>query len=167
MMRKMFYILVLATILFCACSCAGAQAQVTTTGTQNNVLQVATAEGNLKTFTGAVDAAGMRDTLGGVGPYTIFAPTDDAFKAVDTPTMSALNADQSKMSAVLKNHVVAGRYTIKDLRNMGYVTTLDGKTLTVQSSNGAFAVDGAHIIKNDVPAGNGIIHVIDTVMIPK
>lgn len=143
------------------------RAQTAALPVSNNIVQAATNEGNLKTFTGAVDAAGLRTELMGAGPYTIFAPTDDAFKAVPASTMNTLMTNKPQMTAVVKNHIVPGRYTIKDLRNLGYVTTLDGKKLMIQSSNGAFAVDGAHIVKNDVPAGNGIIQVVDTVMIPK
>lgn len=159
--------LVLLTALLLCMPMAFAQTKMASGAVQNNILKVASDEGNLKTFTGAVDAAGMRDTLSQAGPYTIFAPADSAFKMVPTTKMDTLTKDKAQMSAVVKNHVVAGKYTIKDLRNMGYVKTLDGKTLKIQSSNGAFAIDGAHIVKNDVPAGNGYIHVIDTVMIPK
>lgn len=166
-MNKLLIAVVLAALLLSMSGAVSAQQQMAADQVQNNVLQVASAEDNLKTFTGAVDSAGLRDTLSTGGPYTIFAPTDEAFKAVSTTTMDELTKDDAKMASVVKNHVVAGKYTIKDLRNMGYVKTLDGKTLMVQSSNGAFAVDGANIVKNDVPAGNGIIQVVDTVMIPK
>jgi uncharacterized surface protein with fasciclin (FAS1) repeats len=109
----------------------------------------------------------MRDTLMTGGPYTIFAPTDDAFNRVPANTLNTIMADQKSTTNLVRNHIVQGRYNIKDLSRMGYVTTLDGKTMQITSAGTAFAIDGAHIIKNDIPAGNGIIHVVDTVMVPK
>lgn len=164
-LKKLIVAVLLVAFLLCATTSAVAQA--TTRQVQNNVLQAAAEEGNLRMFTGAVDTAGLRDTLSGSGPYTILAPSDNAFKNIPSPQIDALSKDPAQMAALLKNHVIPGKYTIKDLRNQGYVNTLGGKKLKVSSSNGAFAVDGAHIIKNDIPAGNGIVHVIDTVMVPK
>jgi uncharacterized surface protein with fasciclin (FAS1) repeats len=165
--KKITIIIVLAALLLGTTATASAQSMVTTGPIQGNIIQAATEQGNLKTFAGAIDAAGMRETLMSGGPYTVFAPTDDAFNSIPANTMNALMADKGKMSAVAKNHVMQGRYTVRDLAKIGYVTTLDGKKIPVTSSDSTFAVDGARIIKNDVPAGNGIIHVIDTVMIPK
>ena len=164
-MRKVIIAILLVALL--AGMAAGAAAQAAPAQVTNNVLQTAAAEKDLKMFSGAIDTAGLRDTLTGPGPYTIFAPTDNAFMKIPAPQMDAMTKDNAKMAALVKNHVVQGRYTIKDLANMGYVTTMDGQQLKVSSSGTAFAVDGAHIIRNDIPAGNGIIHVIDTIMVPK
>jgi len=167
MMELKKSIVAILLVAFLLCATTSVVAQTTTGQVQNNVLQAAAEEGNLRMFTGAVDTAGLRDTLSGSGPYTILAPRDNAFMNIPSPEMDALSKDPSKMAAVINNHVIPGKYTIKDLRNQGYVNTLGGKRLKVSSSNGAFAVDGAQIVKNDIPAGNGIVHVIDTVMIPK
>jgi uncharacterized surface protein with fasciclin (FAS1) repeats len=164
-LKKVIFAALLATLL--ACAVTNAAAQTTTGRVQNNVLRVASQDSHLRMFSGAVDTAGLRDTLSGSGPYTIFAPIDDAFKNIRSPQMDAMSKGPAKMAALVKDHVITGKYTLKDLRNQGYVNTLNGKKLEVFSSDGAFALDGAHIIKGDIPVGNGIIHIIDTVMVPK
>jgi uncharacterized surface protein with fasciclin (FAS1) repeats len=165
-LKKLIAIFIVAMLL---CMAAPAFAQTTQTGrqVQSNIVQTAVDAGNFKTLTGAIDAAGLKDTLSSDGPYTVFAPTDDAFKKLSAVQSDALMKDKTKLQSVLKYHVVKGRYTSAELAKMGTVQTLDGKTLKVTSSDHAIAVDGAHIVKNDVPAGNGIIQVVDTVMIPK
>ena len=165
-MKKICAMLLLTVLLLCLTTAASAQTSGAV-ATQNNIIQTLGAEKNLKTFTGALEKSGMRDTLATGGPYTIFAPTDDAFNRVPANTLNTIMADQTRTTGLIRNHIVQGRYDIKDLANMGYVTTLDGKTLQITSAGTAFAVDGAHIIKQDIPAGNGIIHVVDMVMVPK
>ena len=133
----------------------------------NNILQVANAQGNLKTFTGLVDQAGLRNILSTREQYTVFAPTDDAFNKLGAAQFDALTSDKVKLQNLLRHTVVKGRYTAKDLAKMGYVQALDGSNLKVMSSDSAFSVDNARIVKTDVSAGNGMIQVIDTVLAPK
>jgi uncharacterized surface protein with fasciclin (FAS1) repeats len=165
-LRKTIIVLVVAMVMLCMALPAGAQV-----GSQqslaNNVLQVADSQGNLKTFTGLVDQAGLRDILSTREEYTIFAPTDDAFKKLNADQFNGLTSDKTKLQELLRHHVVKGRYTAKDLASKGSVQALDGSTLRVMSSDSAFSIDNAHIVKTDVSAGNGVIQVIDTVLVPK
>jgi uncharacterized surface protein with fasciclin (FAS1) repeats len=165
-LRKTIIVLVVAILMLCMTLPVGAQV-----GSQrslsNNILQVANAQGNLKTFTGLVDQAGLRNILSTGEQYTVFAPTDDAFNRLGAAQFDALTKDKTKLQNLLRHTVVKGRYTVKDLANMGYVRALDGSNLKVMSSGTAFAIDNAHIVKTDVAAGNGMIQVIDTVLVPK
>jgi len=133
----------------------------------NNILQVANDQGDLKTFTGLVDQAGLRNVLSAREEYTVFAPTDDAFKRLRADQMDALTKNKTLLQKVLRYHVVKGRYTTADMAKMGTLQTLEGGNLKATSSDHTFAVNNAHIVKPDISAGNGVIQVIDTVMMPK
>jgi uncharacterized surface protein with fasciclin (FAS1) repeats len=165
-MKKIIFAIAIALTVLCLALPTVAQVQSQQRLT-NNVLQVANDQGNLKTFTGLVDQAGLRNILSAPEQYTVFAPTDDAFKKLSASQFDAMTKDNTKLQNVLRHHVVKGRYTAKDLAKVGYVQALDGSKLRITSSDSAFAVDNAHIVKNDVSAGNGMIQVIDTVLIPK
>lgn len=161
-LKKMLATMLLAAVVLCMSMPAFAQ----TMQTQDNILQTARQEGSLKTFVGAVDQAGLRDTLSSGGPYTVFIPDDKAFNRLPADKVNALMADKPKLASVLKYHVVQGRYTSADLAKKGVVTALDGNQLKITSSDHAIAVNGAKIVNQDIPAGNGIIHIIDTVILP-
>ena len=115
----------------------------------------------------AVKAAGLVDTLKGEGPFTVFAPTDAAFAKVPKAQLDALLADKEALTAVLTYHVVAGRVTSADLVEKRYLTakTVQGETLEIDARN-SVRVNGANVVKADIPATNGVIHVIDTVVLP-
>jgi len=134
----------------------------------NTLIDVAVADGHFKTLAAALTAAGLIDTLKGAGPFTVFAPTDDAFAKLPRGTVDGLLKDIPKLTAILKYHVVAGKVAAAD------VMKLDGKTATTPnggnlkvSTQGAVKLNGnVHVTKTDVAASNGLIHVIDAVLMP-
>jgi uncharacterized surface protein with fasciclin (FAS1) repeats len=132
------------------------------------IVEVAVSAGSFKTLVAAVKAAGLADTLSGPGPFTVFAPTDDAFAKLPAGTVDSLLQPQNKdkLRAILLYHVVAGKVLSSDLKS-GTVKTVGGGDLTIDLSGSAPKVNDATVIKADVPASNGVIHVIDTVLLPK
>lgn len=123
------------------------------------------AAGNFKTLATALQAAGLIDTLEGKGPFTVFAPTDEAFAKIPKAQLDALLADKAKLTAVLTYHVVPAKVMAKDVK-AGKVKTVQGGELTV-ATTGGMTVDGAKVTKTDITASNGVIHVIDSVVLPK
>ena len=130
-----------------------------------DIVDTAVAAGNFKTLATALQAAGLVDTLKGKGPFTVFAPTDEAFAKVPKADLDALLADKAKLTAVLTYHVVPGKVMAADVK-AGKVKTVQGSELTV-STTGGVKVDAANVVKTDIVADNGVIHVIDSVVIPK
>ena len=130
-----------------------------------DIVDTAVAAGKFTTLAAALKAAGLVDTLKGKGPFTVFAPTDAAFAKVPKKDLDALLADKSKLAAVLTYHVVPGNVMAKDVK-AGKVKTVQGSDLTISTSGGV-KVDGANVIKADIVADNGVIHVIDSVVLPK
>jgi uncharacterized surface protein with fasciclin (FAS1) repeats len=130
-----------------------------------DIVDTAVAAGSFKTLATALGAAGLVDTLKGKGPFTVFAPTDEAFAKIPKADLDALLKDKAKLTAVLTYHVVAGKVMAADVK-AGKVKTVQGSELTVTTSGGV-QVDGAKVVKTDIVADNGVIHVIDTVVIPK
>ena len=130
------------------------------------IVDVAVANGNFKTLVAAVKAAGLAETLSGKGPFTVFAPTDEAFAKLPAGTVDALLKDLPKLKAILTYHVVSGAVMAKDIKT-GMVKTVNGASLDVKASSAGVTVDGAKVVTADVKASNGVIHVIDTVVLPK
>ena len=130
-----------------------------------DIVDTAVAAGSFKTLATALTAAGLIDTLKGKGPFTVFAPTDEAFAKVPKPDLDALLADKAKFTAVLTYHVVPGKVMAKDVK-AGKVKTVQGSEITVATANGVM-VDAAKVVKTDIAADNGVIHVIDSVIMPK
>ena len=130
-----------------------------------DIVDTAVAAGNFKTLATALTAAGLVDTLKGPGPFTVFAPTDEAFAKVPKADLDALLKDKAKLTAVLTYHVVPGKVMAADV-NAGKVKTVQGSDLTV-STMGGVKVDNANVIATDIVADNGVIHVIDSVLMPK
>lgn len=130
-----------------------------------DIVDTAVAAGSFKTLVTAVQAAGLVDTLKGPGPFTVFAPTDEAFAKIPKATLDALLKDKAALTKVLTYHVVPGKVMAKDVKP-GMVTTVQGSKLTV-STTGGVKVDAANVVKTDIAADNGVIHVIDTVIMPK
>jgi uncharacterized surface protein with fasciclin (FAS1) repeats len=130
-----------------------------------DIVDTAVAAGNFKTLAAALQAAGLVDTLKGPGPFTVFAPTDEAFAKVPKAQLDALLADKAKLTAVLTYHVVSGKVMAKDVK-AGKVKTVQGSELTVGTSGGV-TVDAAKVTATDIVADNGVIHVIDSVVLPK
>ena len=130
-----------------------------------DIVDTAVAAGDFKTLAVALEKAGLIDTLKGKGPFTVFAPTDAAFSKVPKKDLDALLADKSKLASVLTYHVVPGTVMAKDVK-AGKVKTVQGSDLTLSTSDGV-KVDGANVVKTDIVADNGVIHVIDSVVLPK
>lgn len=130
-----------------------------------DIVDTAVAAGSFKTLATALTAAGLVDTLKGKGPFTVFAPTDEAFAKVPKADLDALLKDKAKLTAVLTYHVVPGKVMAADVK-AGKVKTVQGSELTVTTMGGV-KVDNANVVKTDIVADNGVIHVIDSVVIPK
>jgi uncharacterized surface protein with fasciclin (FAS1) repeats len=130
-----------------------------------DIVDTAVAAGNFKTLATALQAAGLVDTLKGKGPFTVFAPTDEAFAKVPKDQLDALLKDKAALTKVLTYHVVPGTVMAKDVK-AGKVKTVQGSELTVATAGGVM-VDGAKVTATDIVADNGVIHVIDSVVLPK
>jgi uncharacterized surface protein with fasciclin (FAS1) repeats len=130
-----------------------------------DIVDTAVAAGSFKTLATALQAAGLVDTLKGKGPFTVFAPTDEAFAKVPKADLDALLKDKAKLTAVLTYHVVPGKVMAADVK-AGKVKTVQGSEITV-STMGGVKVDAANVVKTDIAADNGVIHVIDSVIMPK
>jgi len=130
-----------------------------------DIVETAVAAGDFKTLAVALEKADLIKTLKGKGPFTVFAPTDAAFAKVPKADLDALLADKSKLAAVLTYHVVPGNVMAKDVK-AGKVKTVQGSDITLTTANGV-KVDNANVVKTDIVADNGVIHVIDSVVLPK
>ena len=133
---------------------------------QNTIVDVAVANGSFKTLVVALKAAGLVDTLSSPGPFTVFAPTDAAFAKLPAGTVDALLKDIPKLKAILTYHVVSGAVMAKDVKT-GMVPTVNGQSLDVKADSKGIMVNNAKVVTADVKASNGVIHVIDTVLMPK
>jgi uncharacterized surface protein with fasciclin (FAS1) repeats len=130
-----------------------------------DIVDTAVAAGSFKTLVAAVQAAGLVETLKGTGPFTVFAPTDEAFAKIPKDKLDALLKDKAALTKVLTYHVVPGKVMAANVA-AGQVKTVQGGSLTV-TTQGGVKVDGANVVKTDVAASNGVIHVIDSVVMPK
>jgi uncharacterized surface protein with fasciclin (FAS1) repeats len=134
-----------------------------------DIVAVAVDAGSFTTLLAAVKAAGLVETLQGVGPFTVFAPTDAAFAQLPAGTLEALLQDKEQLKAILTYHVVPGRVTAAEVTGMGRARprTVNGQALDIRVEEGKVRVDGATVTAADVHASNGVIHVIDRVVLPK
>lgn len=130
-----------------------------------DIVDTAVSAGNFKTLVTAVTAAGLVDTLKGPGPFTVFAPTDAAFAKIPKADLDALLKDKAALTKVLTYHVVPSKVMAKDIK-AGSVKTVQGGNLTLATTGGV-TVNGAKVVAADVAASNGVIHAIDTVIMPK
>ena len=146
-------------LVFSALSLAALSAQA------KDIVDTAVGAGNFKTLAAALTAAGLIDTLKGKGPFTVFAPTDAAFAKIPKADLDALLADKAKLTSVLTYHVIGAKVMAADVK-AGKVTTVQGSELTINTAGGV-TVDKAKVTATDLVADNGVIHVIDTVLIPK
>ncbi len=131
-----------------------------------DIVDTAVAAGEFKTLATALQAAGLIDTLKGKGPFTVFAPNDAAFAKVPKDQLDALLKDKAALTKVLTYHVVPGKVMAADVKP-GKVKTVQGSELTIAVAGGAVMVDNAKVIKTDIVTDNGVIHVIDSVLMPK
>jgi len=130
-----------------------------------DIIGTATAAGSFKTLLTAIAAADLTDVLKGKGPFTVFAPTDAAFAKLPAGTLDSLLKDKEKLTAILKYHVVPGQVTAAQVTKLSAAKTLEGQDLAIASRDGV-TVNGAKVVKADVMASNGVIHVIDQVLVP-
>jgi uncharacterized surface protein with fasciclin (FAS1) repeats len=159
-----FRVLALAATL--AIAAIGATAEAAPAAKQADIVQTAVTAGQFKTLATLLKAAGLAGTLQGKGPFTVFAPTDAAFAKVPKSTLNALAKDRAKLRAVLLYHVVSGKVLAKRVTQLRSVKTLNGQSLPVRASGGTVRVGGAKVAKANVLATDGVIHVIDRVLIP-
>lgn len=160
MAKVTLLLLVAITILLSGCT---EQPQETE---EMNIMEVAASAGSFNTLVQAVQAAGLNETLSGEGPFTVFAPTDEAFAALPEGTLNALLADEEALRSVLTYHVVAGEYTASDVAGMESLTTVQGEEINVTAENGSVMINDANVTTADIEASNGVIHVIDKVILP-
>jgi uncharacterized surface protein with fasciclin (FAS1) repeats len=138
-------------------------------GSKKDIVQTAVAAGSFNTLATALQAAGLVDTLEGKGPFTVFAPTDEAFAKLPAGTLESLlkPENKDKLRAILLYHVVPGDVTAAQVVKLSSAKTVNGQDVSIMVSNGTVMVNDAKVVKTDVLASNGVIHVIDTVLIPK
>ncbi|MFN7016112.1 MAG: fasciclin domain-containing protein [Fimbriimonadales bacterium] len=130
------------------------------------IVDIAVQAGKFNTLVQAVQAAGLVETLSGEGPFTVFAPTDEAFAQIPQETLQAVLADKEKLTAILTYHVVPGKLMAADVARSSQLQTVQGQSITVNTEGGV-RVDDANVIQTDIEADNGVIHVIDRVLMPK
>lgn len=131
-----------------------------------DIVDTAVAAGSFKTLATALQAAGLVETLKGKGPFTVFAPTDEAFAKLPAGTLEGLLKDKAKLTAILTYHVVPGKVMAADVVKLKGAKTVQGSSVTIDASKGV-KVDGANVVKTDIACSNGVIHVIDAVILPK
>lgn len=138
-------------------------------GIKKDIVDVAAANGSFSTLVAAVKAAGLVDTLKGDGPFTVFAPTDEAFAKLPAGTVENLlkSENKDKLTAILTYHVVSGKVMAADVVKLDSATTVQGQSVNVTTNDGSVMINNASVVMADVKASNGVIHVIDTVLLPK
>lgn len=136
---------------------------------QKDIVDTAVAAGSFKTLAKALAAADLVNTLKGSGPFTVFAPTDEAFAKLPAGTLEMLlkPENKAKLQRILTYHVVAGKVMASEVVKMHSATAVSGDTMTIAAHEGGVSIDGAKVVKTDIPASNGVIHVIDAVLLPK
>jgi transforming growth factor-beta-induced protein len=132
-----------------------------------DIVDTAVSAGQFKTLVTAVKAAGLVDTLKSAGPFTVFAPTDEAFAKLPAGTVESLLANPEKLKQVLLYHVVAGKVMAGDVVKIKSAKTVQGSSATVKVNGSSVMIDGANVVKTDIVTDNGVIHVIDSVILPK
>jgi uncharacterized surface protein with fasciclin (FAS1) repeats len=160
-MKKMMIAAMMAAMTVSGASMAAAA--------DTDIVDTAVAAGSFKTLAKALQAADLVGTLKGAGPFTVFAPTDEAFAKLPAGTLETLlkPENKAKLQRILKYHVVPGKVMAADVVKMRSAKAASGDTLTIASRDGGVTVDGAKVVKTDIAATNGVIHVIDSVILPK
>jgi uncharacterized surface protein with fasciclin (FAS1) repeats len=174
MRRNLFGITLAATAALAIGGCGSSSSSTTSSTTPTtqsatgDIAAVASANPDLTTLVTALSAGDLVTTLQGTGPYTVFAPTNAAFSSIQSTVDSLLMpANKGKLQSVLKYHVVPGIYMAADLKDGQMLKTAEGETLKVSVKNGVVKINGATVVTADVSASNGVVHVIDGVLVPK
>lgn len=158
---KTFRNIALAAMVAGLPTLASAQAAPT-----KDIVETAVAAGSFKTLATALGAAGLVETLKGKGPFTVFAPTDEAFAKIPAATLEALLKDKAALTKVLTYHVVSGKVMAKDVVKLSKAKTVEGADVAITVMDGKVMVNKAHVVKTDIETSNGVIHVIDAVIMP-
>lgn len=146
---------------------AAVSAQMSGPAATKNIVQTAVDAGSFTTLAAALQAAGLVETLQGQGPFTVFAPTDAAFAKLPAGTVEGLLRDIPRLRQILTYHVVAGKVEAKDVVKLTSANTVQGSAVTIRVVDGKVMIDNATVTTADVQASNGVIHIIDTVILPK
>ena len=166
-MNRFFLSALLVTTMFlAACATTGTTPSTGDNPQSNSIIDVAEGAGNFTTLLAAVDAAGLTETLRGDGPFTVFAPTNAAFDALPAGTVDALLMDIPALTDILLYHVVGEKLSAADVVAASSVTTLQGSDAPVVVDADGAGIDGAMIVETDIPASNGVIHIIEAVILP-
>jgi uncharacterized surface protein with fasciclin (FAS1) repeats len=168
-MRKLIPVIALVAVLITAVAAFGGNDspnREAAKAPKKNIVETAVAAGKFDTLVSLVQSAGLAETLSGKGPYTVFAPTDRAFKRVPAETLEALGNDRKALRRVLLYHVADGRYPAARVVRKSSIPTLAGPRVAVKVRKGTVRVGGARVVTPDVKASNGVIHVINRVLIP-
>jgi uncharacterized surface protein with fasciclin (FAS1) repeats len=155
-----------ATTAFLAAPAAVDAQMNQTPMSQKDIVTVAVEAGSFTTLAKALQAAGLVETLQSAGPFTVFAPTDEAFAKLPAGTLDALLKDKEKLTKILTYHVVSGRVTADQVVNLDHAKTVEGADVRIAVKDGSVYVNDAKVVTADVMASNGVIHVIDTVILP-
>jgi uncharacterized surface protein with fasciclin (FAS1) repeats len=170
MMRKAFSVLcVLAVVALIAAPAALADDCKSKCSKSKDIVDTAVGAGSFKTLVTAVSKAGLVETLKGEGPFTVFAPTDDAFAKLPAGTVAELikPENKDKLTAILTYHVVPGKVMSTDVVKLSEAETVQGSAVKIKVEDGKVYIDNAQVVKADIPTSNGVIHVIDSVILPQ
>jgi uncharacterized surface protein with fasciclin (FAS1) repeats len=161
---KRIYVMIFSAVLLTLSFSSGAFA-----APRKDIVDTAAGAGDFKTLATALQAAGLVDTLKGPGPFTVFAPTDEAFAKLPAGTLEDLLKPENKrkLISILTYHVVAGRVLAKDVVKLHEAKTLNGQEVKIRVEDGKVKVDNATVVKTDIECTNGVIHVIDSVLLPQ
>ena len=165
-MKKILVTAVASVALLASTTAGASAAPVQQEKAKANIVQTAVAAGEFDTLVSLVKKAGLVGALSGKGPLTVFAPTDAAFAKVPKATLAALGKDKEKLKAVLLYHVVKGKVTSAQVVKLSSAPTLQGSSVAIKVKGGKVFVDTARVVTPDVMASNGVIHVVDKVLIP-
>jgi uncharacterized surface protein with fasciclin (FAS1) repeats len=162
MKTKILTVAILTIFLSASALIAGSQPEM-------DIVDTAVSAGSFNTLVAAVQAADLADTLKGEGPFTVFAPTDDAFAKLPAGTLEDLlkPENKDKLAAILTYHVVSGKVMAKDVMTMKEAKTVNGESVMISMDANTVMVDNAKVVQADIECTNGVIHVIDTVILPK
>jgi uncharacterized surface protein with fasciclin (FAS1) repeats len=157
------------TVAVAAVAALALPAQVRANAAEKDIVDTAVAAGSFNTLAKALQAAGLVDTLKGSGPFTVFAPTDEAFAKLPAGTVENLLKPENReqLKAVLTYHVVPGKVTAAQVTKLDSAKTVNGKSVKIRTSGEAVMIDEATVVQADVAASNGVIHVIDSVILPR
>ena len=156
----------IALVVFTASVFAQHDTKMVSKAVKNDIVQTAISAGNFTTLATALTEAGLVDALKGEGPFTVFAPTDDAFKKLPKGALDNLLKDKEALKNVLLYHVVSGNVSSKDVVKLDKATTLNGSDIKIKTVDGKVMINDSQVTTADVQASNGIIHVIDSVLLP-